>query len=302
MNEHKRKWIYLIVLSIIWGTSYILIKKGLEGFNPTQLGSIRIVLATLFLFIVGFKSLRTISKQEWFWVGVSGIIGSFIPMFLFAFAETEIDSSIASILNSLVPLFTLFIGLFAFGVGFARNQLLGVVVGLLGAAFLIFFGTEVNPDQNYWYSGFVIIATVCYACNANIIKNKLQDVSPMGIAVGNFAVILIPGIIVLLFSGFLKKEVTTGPNFFSSLGYIVILCIMGTCVAKVMFNRLVQISTAVFSVSVTYLIPIVGIFWGVLDGEKFTLWQLFAALIILLGVYLVNKKKTPQRAPSFKKQ
>lgn len=301
MNEHKRKWIYLIVLSIIWGTSYILIKKGLEGFNPIQLGSIRIVLATLFLFIVGFKSLRTISKQEWFWVGVSGIIGSFIPMFLFAFAETEIDSSIASILNSLVPLFTLFIGLFAFGVGFNRNQLLGVVVGLFGAGFLIFFGKEVNPDQNYWYSGFVIIATICYACNANIIKNKLQDVSPMGIAVGNFAVILIPGIIVLLFSGFLKKEVTTGPYFFSSLGYIVILCIMGTCVAKVMFNKLVQISTAVFSVSVTYLIPIVGIFWGVLDGEKFTLWQLFAALIILLGVYLVNKKKTPQRAPSFKK-
>lgn len=301
MNEHKKKWIYLIVLSIIWGTSYILIKKGLEGFNPIQLGSVRIVLAALFLFMVGFKSLRTISKKEWFWVGVSGIVGSFIPMFLFAFAETEIDSSIASILNSLVPLFTLFIGLFVFGVGFTRNQLLGVVIGLLGAAFLIFFGTEVNPDQNYWYSGFVIIATICYASNANIIKNKLQDVSPMGIAAGNFAVILIPGIVILLFSGFLDEDVIAGPNFFSSLGYIVILCIMGTCVAKVMFNRLVQISTAVFSVSVTYLIPIVGIFWGVLDGERFTLSQLFAALVILLGVYLVNKKKTPQRAPSFKK-
>lgn len=301
MNEHKRKWVYLIVLSIIWGTSYILIKKGLEGFNPIQLGSIRIVLAAFFLFIVGFKSLRTISKKEWFWVGVSGIIGSFIPMFLFAFAETEIDSSIASILNSLVPLFTLFVGLFAFGVGFTKNQLLGVVIGLFGAAFLIFFGTEVNPGQNYWYSGFVIIATICYACNANIIKNKLQDVSPMGIAVGNFTVILVPGIVILLFSGFWRNEVTEGPNFLSSLGYIVILCIMGTCVAKVMFNKLVQISTAVFSVSVTYLIPIVGIFWGVLDGEKFTMWQLLAALVILFGVYMVNKKKTPQRAPSLKK-
>jgi len=301
VNEHKRKWVYLIVLSIIWGTSYILIKKGLEGFNPIQLGSIRIVLAAFFLFIVGFKSLRTISKKEWFWVGVSGIIGSFIPMFLFAFAETEIDSSIASILNSLVPLFTLFVGLFAFGVGFTKNQLLGVVIGLFGAAFLIFFGTEVNPDQNYWYSGFVIIATICYACNANIIKNKLQDVSPMGIAVGNFTVILVPGIVILLFSGFWRNEVTEGPNFLSSLGYVVILCIMGTCVAKVMFNKLVQISTAVFSVSVTYLIPIVGIFWGVLDGEKFTMWQLLAALVILFGVYMVNKKKTPQRTPSLKK-
>ncbi|WP_420603837.1 DMT family transporter [Flagellimonas sp.] len=286
----------MITLSMIWGTSYILIKKGLEGFTPIQLGAIRAVLSTFFLFVVGFKSMRTISKKEWFWVGVSGVIGSFIPMFLFAFAETEIDSSIASILNSLVPLFTLFIGLFAFGIGFTRNQLLGVFIGLIGAAFLIFFGTTVNPDQNYWYAGFVIVATICYACNANIIKSKLQNVSPMGIAVGNFAVIFIPGLIVLLFSGFMDAKVVTGSHFFSSLGYIAILCIISTCVAKIMFNRLVQISTAVFSVSVTYLIPIVGIFWGLMDGERFTLWQFMAALVILLGVYMVNKKKTPQRA------
>ncbi len=300
VGEQNRKWVYLIVLSVIWGTSYILIKKGLEGFSPIQLGAVRIVMAALFLFIIGFRSLRTISKKEWFWVGVSGIIGSFVPMFLFAYAETEIDSSIASILNSLVPLFTLFIGLMAFGVKFTKNQFLGVTIGLVGATFLIFFGTKVNPDQNYWYAGFVVIATICYACNANIIKNKLQDVSPMGIAVGNFSVILLPGIVILFFSGFLDKEVVEGPYFLSSLGYIVILCIMGTCVAKVMFNKLVQISNAVFSVSVTYLIPIVGIFWGLIDGEKFSIKQLLAALVILLGVYLVNKKKTPQRASSNK--
>jgi len=290
MTEQNRKWIYLIVLSIIWGTSYILIKKGLQGFTPVQLGSVRIVIAGLFLFLIGFKSLKSISKTEWKWVIISGFIGSFIPVFLFAYAETEIDSSVAAILNSLVPLFTLFVGLFAFGVTFTKNQLIGVLVGLVGAGFLIFFGKGVNPDQNYWYAGFVIIATICYACNANIIKSKLQQVSPMGIAVGNFAAIIIPALMILPFSGFFSAEVRSGEFFWSSLGYIVVLCAIGTCIAKVMFNRLVQISSAVFSVSVTYLIPIVGIFWGILDGEQFTLRQLLASLLILLGVYLVNKK------------
>ncbi len=296
MTEQNRKWIYLIVLSIIWGTSYILIKKGLQGFTPIQLGSVRIVIAGLFLFLIGFKSLRSISKAEWKWVAISGFIGSFIPVFLFAYAETQIDSSVAAILNSLVPLFTLFVGLFAFGVRFTKNQLTGVLVGLIGAGFLIFFGKGVNPDQNYWYAGFVIIATVCYACNANIIKSKLQHVSPMGIAAGNFAVIIIPALLILPFSGFFDLEVTSGEFFWSSLGYIVVLCAIGTCIAKVMFNRLVQISSAVFSVSVTYLIPIVGIFWGTLDGEQFTLSQFLASLLILVGVYLVNKKKTPVKA------
>ena len=295
MTDQNRKWIYLFVLSIIWGTSYILIKKGLRGFSPIQLGALRAVVATVLLWVIGFKALRNITKGDWKWVILSGFVGSFVPMFLFAIAQTEIDSSVTAILNSLVPLFTLFVGLFAFGVGFTRNQLLGVLVGLVGAGFLIFFGKNVNPNQNYWYAGFVVLATICYACNANIIKSKLQDVSPMGIAVGNFTSIFVPAVIVLPLSGFFKTEVLAGPFFWESFGYIVLLCIIGTCIAKVMFNRLVQLSSAVFSVSVTYLIPIVGVFWGLLDGETFTIRQSFAALLILLGVYLVNKKKTPRK-------
>lgn len=289
----RRKWIYLIVLSVIWGTSYILIKKGLEGFSPLQLGAVRILLAGFFLFIIGYKSLKNIGKTEWKWVALSGFLGSFFPMFLFAYAETEIDSSVAAILNSLVPLFTLFIGLVVFGVRFAKNQLIGVLIGLLGASLLIFFGKAINPDQNYWYAGLVVLAAIGYACNANIIKNRLQDVSPMGIAVGNFATIMIPGIVVLCFSGFFTVEVTQGPYFWSSLGYVILLCIIGTCVAKVLFNKLIQLSSAVFSVSVTYLIPLVGIFWGLLDGEQFTIEQALSALLIILGVYLTNKKRRP---------
>lgn len=295
MSDVSRKWFYLLTLSLIWGTSYILIKKGLEGFNPIQLGSVRIVITTFFLFLIGFRTLRGITREQWKWVAASGLLGSFIPVFLFAYAQTEIDSGIASILNSCVPLFTIFIGFLTFGIRFTSNQLIGVILGLIGASLLILLGADINPDQNYRYAGLVILATICYALNANIIKGKLQQVSPLGIAVGNFAVMIIPAALVLGLSGTLSQEVVNSPRFLSSVGYLVILSLLGTCVAKVMFNRLIQISSPVFSVSVTYLIPIVGVFWGVLDGERFTLAQLLAAVVILIGVYLVNKKKAPRK-------
>jgi len=290
MSDVHRKWYYLIVLSLIWGSSYILIKKGLEGFNPVQLGVMRVLITSLFMAIIGFRSLRGISREQWKWIAVSGMIGSFIPVFLFAFAQSEIDSSIASILNSTVPLFTIIVGFLWFGIISSLRQFLGVFVGLLGAILLIVLGASINPDQNYTYAGLVILATIGYAFNANIIKSKLQDVSPLGIATGNFMVMVVPALIISAFSGVTDEEVVQGPYFMSSLAYIIILAIFGTCIAKVMFNRLIQLSTPVFSVSVTYLIPIVGVLWGLLDGELFKPQQLFAALIILLGVYLVNRR------------
>lgn len=290
MSDVNRKWFYLIVLSLIWGTSYILIKKGLEGFNPIQLGVVRILMTASFLFLIGFRTLRSVNRKEWKWIAISGMVGSFFPVFLFAFAQTEIDSSIASILNSTVPLFTIIVGFFWFSILFSARQFLGVMIGLLGAMLLILLGSDINPDQNYKYAGLVLLATIGYGFNANIIKSKLQEVSPMAITVGNFAVMIIPALLLFGFTGVWKAEVTQGPHFWSSLGYLVILALLGTCVAKVMFNRLIQISTPVFSVSVTYLIPVVGVAWGLLDGERFKLTQLLAAIVILLGVYLTNKR------------
>ncbi len=294
MNDSRRRLLYLVVLSIIWGSSYILIKKGLEGFSAIQLWGIRVLMAGLILLGIGFGSLKTIGRQDWKWVGLSGLLGSFIPMFLFAWAETEIDSGVVSILNSLVPLFTIFVGYGLFRIAFTLNQILGVMVGLVGAALMIYLGSALNPDHNYWYTSAVVVASFCYAVNANIIKSKLQEVSPMGIATGNFIFLIGPALFIVIFSGALSQPVREGPHFMSSLAYIGVLCVFGTAIAKVMFNRLIQISTPVFSVSTTYLIPIVGVFWGILDGERFSLGQVGAALLILMGIYMINKTK---RAP-----
>lgn len=258
--------------------------------TPLQLGALRTLFAATFLLLIGFKSLKKIKKHEWKWITISAFLGTFIPAFLFAFAETEIDSAVASILNSTTPIITLILGAIVFSIGYTRNQLFGVVVGLLGSLLLIYAGAAINPDQNYWYTGLVLAASVCYAFNVNIIKRHLQTIPAMSIAVGNFVVLIIPALIVLLFSDFFSKDLMNDTELHTALGYLVILAVVGTGVSKVMFNKLVQMSTPVFATSVTYTIPIIALLWGMLDGERFTLFKGFATGIILLGVLLTNRK------------
>jgi len=287
----QKKWLYLIVLSLIWGSSFILIKKALIGLTPLQLGSLRIIFTALFLLLIGFKSIVKIKKHEWKWVTISALLGTFFPAFLFAYAETEIDSAVASILNSLVPINTIIIGSLVFKIASTIRQFVGIVIGFMGTVLLIYLSSELNPTQNYLYASFIIIATLMYAANVNIIKKHMQTMSPMAIAVGNFAVIFIPALIVLIVSGFFTTVDFKQQEVQMSFLYLAILAFFGTALAKILFNKLVQISTPVFASSVTYLMPIIALSWGFLDGEIFGLWQLLCTVIILLGVYLANKKK-----------
>ena len=287
----NRKWVILIALSLIWGSSFILIKKSLIGLTPFQVGSLRMFFASIFIFIVGFNKIKLIKKQQWKWIAATGFLGTFVPAFLFAIAETEIDSNIAAILNSLTPLNTLLFGFAIFSIRSTKRQILGVLIGFIGTAVLIGEGMQLNPDQNYYFAGFVILSTVLYALNVNIIKKHLHAISALTITAGNFAVIIIPAIIVLIFSGFFSAETLTNPKLKTALGFVIILALFGTAVAKVLFNRLVQIASPVFATSVAYLMPLVAVGWGYLDGEGFSLIQGLATILILFGVYL-SKQRT----------
>lgn len=292
MSNNNLKWIFLIILSIIWGSSFILMKIALDnGITPLQLGALRIVFTAIFLLVIGFKYIKLIKRQEWKWIIITSVLGTFIPVFMFAFAESEIDSSIASILNSLTPLNTLMFGSLVFNISFSRRQALGVIIGLLGTLLLIFFSADVNPQQNYFYAIFVIVASICYAFNVNIIKRHLQNLNAMSIAVGNFIVIVIPSVIILLFTDFFNQDISSNSLITEAVLCIIILAVFGTGIAKVIFNRLVQIATPIFASSVTYIIPIIALYLGVLYGEKINVLQLIATCIILFGVFLANRKK-----------
>jgi drug/metabolite transporter (DMT)-like permease len=290
MKNQQQKWMYLLFLSIVWGSSFILMKKALIGVTPIQLGALRMMITAIFLLLVGFKSLQRIQKKHWIYIAYTALLGTFIPGFLFAYAIYGIDSSIVSILNSFTPFNTLIFGALVFGVAFKRKQFIGILIGLIGTLILILKGANLNPDQNYWYALLIIIASVGYAFNVNIVKKYLQDLDALAITTGNFLLLLIPATIVLCFTDFFSTFKTDSVGL-ESLGYISILSIVGTGIAKTIFNKLVQISTPIFSSSVTYLIPIVAIIWGVLDGEKLSEIQVLAGIIILFGVYLVNKTK-----------
>jgi drug/metabolite transporter (DMT)-like permease len=289
-----KKWVYLFTLSIIWGSSYILIKKGLVGLTPLQLGSTRIVMTTVILMIFGWKQLQKIPKEAWKWIIMTGFFGTFFPSYLFAFAETVIDSSVAAVLNGMTPLFTLILGLLFFNSSFKWMKIVVVLVGFGGTLILVSNEFTMRSGLSSWYTFLVMAATLCYSINVNLIKHKLQGVPALAIALGNFIAILIPAFGVLLFTDFSWTKITSSPQVSSSIGYILILSLFGTALAKVMFNELVSISTAVFSISITYLLPIVAIAWGLLDGEQFTLIQWFGCALILLGVYLITDKKRPK--------
>jgi drug/metabolite transporter (DMT)-like permease len=291
MPNSTLKWIYLSLLALVWGSSFILIKKGLVGLTPLQVGSLRSVFAALFLIVIGFKSLKHIKGKQWMWITFSGFFGTFFPAYLFSFAETEIDSAIVSILNSTTPLLSMLVGIALFEAVFIKKKFIGVMVGLAGTTALIWSGATVNPDQNYWYSLLVILASLFYGFNANVIKKHLQTLPALAITTGNFIVIALPALIVLATTGFFSTEVLSGPEVPLSLFYIGILGVVGTGAALIVFNKLIQISDPVFSTSVTYLVPIVALGWGLLDGENFTLLQLFSGLIIIVGVLIVNSKQ-----------
>ncbi len=289
MGNIRSRWIILIILAIIWGSSFILMKKALIDLDPIQVGALRILFTGLTLFTVGFRNISKVTKKQWYYISITAFIGTFFPAFLFAFAVQKIDSSIVSILNSLTPLNTLIVGSLFFGFSFLKKQLVGVIIGLIGALFLILKGADLNPDQNYLFALLVVVASIGYAFNVNILKKHLEDLNALTIVTGNFMVIFIPALLVLYSTGFFNMS--TIANAETSLLYLVLLSVFGTAMAKTLFNKLIQMSSPIFSSSVTYLIPIVAIFWGVLDGERLYFGQFIAGFLILLGVYLTNKKK-----------
>jgi len=288
MDAKQLKWFYLLLLSLIWGSSFILIKRGLVGLTAIQVGSLRIIFAALFLLIIGFSSLKKISRRQWKFIALTSVFGTFIPAFFFAIAETQVDSSMVAILNSLTPLNTLILGIIVFGIQFQKRQVICVFIGLVGCLLLVLNGDSSRSDQNYYYLILVVVATLCYAINVNLIKKYLSDLNSLSITTGNFAVLLLPALVILSTTDFTQRIHFEAAEH--SILFVAVLGVLGTGIANVLFFKLIQMSSPVFATSVTYLIPIVAFFWGLLDNEMLTPIQFFGAFVILIGVYLSAKK------------
>lgn len=283
-------WLALTILVLVWGSSFILIKRGLLSFSSMEVGALRIAISFLVLSPFVLKHLKKVPRRKLGYFLLVGIIGNGLPPFLFAKAQTVIDSYMAGVLNSLTPLFTLLVGVLFFGIRTRWLNVLGVIIGLGGAIGLL---TTSNGAQlnNVWYGLFAVAAAVCYAVNMNLIKQYLSGFDALTITSVVFMFIGIPSLIYLFTGTNFVNTMATDPNAWGSLGYIALLAVFGTAVAMIIHNWLIKQTTALFTSTVTYLMPIVSIAWGLLDGESFVVAYLLWIGLVLAGVYMANKKR-----------
>ena len=288
-----RSWLLLILLALIWGSSFILIKRGLEVFSPGEVGAYRIVSAALVLLPLSLSRVKSLSSKQVKNLIVAGFVGSFFPAFLFAKAQTQLSSSLTGVLNVLTPLFVVLVGAFFFNAKITKKNGLGLLIAFVGVLLLI--GVQEGGGLNFFedinsYVFYVLLATLLYGVNLNIIKYWFVALKPVEITAISLLLVLPAALIYLLVGTSFSFTITHHEGALEALGYVTILGVLGTALALIIFNALVKLATPVFASSVTYLIPIVAVFWGVWDGETLVVGQYVGMAATLLGVWVGNSK------------
>ena len=289
-------WVLLLVLAAIWGTSFILMKKGLEVFSALELGAARVSVAALLLLPFALRHVGRVERARFKWLALSGVVGTLLPAFLFAYAETRLASGLAGVLNALTVVFTLLVGALLFGQRLTGLRVLGIALGLLGTVVLMWLGGsggDATPAGagNAWYGLYIVAATLGYGLSVNVIKHRLGGLTPMAVTAVLLLLIGGPALGYLLLGTAFLHKLAAVPGAWAAFGYIALLATMSTAVAMILFNKLIQQSTALFASSSTYLIPVVALAWGALDGEAFNLWHLVGMVIILAGVLIIHRAR-----------
>jgi drug/metabolite transporter (DMT)-like permease len=289
LEKRSWQWILIIFLAFIWGASFILMKKGLQSFTNLQVGAMRIFFSFIFFIPLIYRHIYKLNKSNLRSLLIVAFIGNTIPAFLFTTAQTQINSSMAGILNSLTPLFTLLIGIALYANRVKWLSFAGVILGMAGASGLILSANNLSGvNANNWYGLFAVFATICYGISINEIKFRLKDLDGVAIASLGF---LFPGPfagLYLLMSDYSLAASSDGMYF--DLLAVAGLAFFSSFIAIIVMNLLIKFTTSLFAASVTFIIPIFAVFWGVIDGETFLLVHAFWAVIILAGVWLVHKK------------
>jgi drug/metabolite transporter (DMT)-like permease len=288
LKSNLFNWLIFILLSFIWGSSFILMKEGMTSLSAYQVASIRILSAGVVLLPFAFQAFKAVPAHKRMLVFLSGLLGTFFPAYLFCIAETKLDSSLAGILNALTPLFTLLIGAVFFNRQIGWRKWAGVLIGFAGLVLLILAGNKKMSFGYLGYASFILLATLLYGINVNLVSKYLKEIGSRQIATVAFTLLIIPSFFILWMTGFFS-EASSSKGFIYATGASMVLGIMGTAVASILFYVLLKRAGPVFSSMVTYGIPFVALFWGILANEQINPVQIGCLCIILGGVYLANK-------------
>lgn len=290
MNTDREKWILLVFLSIIWGSSFILIKKSLDHFSPYQVGALRVLIAGIILMPIAVSKYKLFPKKHLKWLLLAAFTGNFIPMFLFPIAETEVSSSIAGIVNSMMPIFVIIVGALIWKFETTKRQITGTLISFTGVCLLAFGGNAESGTFKLIPILLLLLATLCYAVSTTTVKSKLMEVSSTVLSAFVFSFVLFfPSLIALIFTGFFSTF-SFDEDHLTGLMFVSLLSIFGTGLAMMMNYRLLKVSSPLFASTVTLLMPIVAIIWGFLDGEKLSVLQFAGAGIIIAGLIFLRSK------------
>jgi drug/metabolite transporter (DMT)-like permease len=314
MTRESKNWTLLLLLAIVWGSSFILMKRGMSTlsgepiFSDSQVAALRMLIAGLVLLPFGLRAITKIqNRKELLCLTIVGSCGNFLPAYLFTFAETEVSSGYAGMLNSFTPIFTMIIGFFIFKNRLSWVQGFGLIVGTVGIVLLVLAGNTGGEDLTMtgsgWHVSAIVVATFLYAVSLNTIKYTLQRFKAIDITALAFLLVLLPALFSMLQQGTVHT-IRTNSHALEGLSYITLLGVIGTALAVILFNQLIASSSTLFASSVTYFIPIVALFIGLSIGEKINLFQIGAMFIVLTGVFIANywrgnnKKETRSMAPT----
>jgi len=288
LKNNLFNWVIFILLSFIWGSSFILMKEGLKSLSAFQVASIRILSAGIVLVPFAKEAFRSVPPGKLYLIFLSGLLGTFFPAYLFCIAETKIDSSLAGIFNALTPLFTLLIGVLFFQIRIPLRKWMGVIFGFAGLVLLFLTGNKTISFGYLGYASFILLATLLYGINVNLVSRYLKEIGSRQIATVAFTLLILPSFVILWLTGYFS-DLSPNHGFVYATGASMILGILGTAVASILFYVLLKRAGPVFSSMVTYGIPFVAVFWGVLANEQINPVQIVCLCLILVGVYLANK-------------
>lgn len=288
MNKNFNNWLIFILLSLIWGSSFILMKLGLQQLSAYQVAALRILSAGLILLPVTVKHIGSIPTKKLSLIFLSGSLGSLIPAFLFCVAEEKIDSALVGTLNSLTPVFVIITGAVFFKNKVRANKITGIIIACTGCIFLLFSKNQVQTNQDFLSLFLIILATIFYGFNVNMVSKNLLHIPSLHIAAIALSLNAIPALLVLIFTSYFSMPLGN-KEFIMATGAAIILGIIGTAIATIIFYMLVKRAGGIFASSVTYGIPFVAIAWGIFYKESFGWLQVFCLIVILVGVYYTNK-------------
>ncbi|MGF1637518.1 MAG: DMT family transporter [Cyclobacteriaceae bacterium] len=290
-KNNLHAWLLLLILSVIWGSSFILIKKGLVALSPGEVAGMRVLMAAVFVSPIALNKLKGLSFRQIAIIFSTGVLGTFIPSFLFAFAETRLGSGITGIFNALTPAWIIIVGSIFFNYKIRSNEFFGFTLAFAGCVVLVFAGSGGQLSNINSYAIFVLLATLCYGFNVNIIKHKLVSIPSITISTVSLILLFPFALIYLLsFTEIVEKVYNIQHNNLPLLS-VVVLGFFGTGLALILFNQLIKLASPVFAGSVTYFIPIVALLWGALDHEKILFSHIIGTITIITGVFILNIKR-----------